>query len=124
MITLSVLKRKIPNTATGAKGNLRYWKDYYDTQDKMDNHLQKKREIDGDNVRTFVSNDWTFEYCLCKYGLAESVYESIKADTDSEFSSLPEDIEEKAIKIYSMIENKGSENRGNLQVSRYIKKRI
>lgn len=101
-------KKKIPNTATGAKGNLRYWKDYYDTQDKMDNHLQKKREIDGDNVRTFVSNDWTFEYCLCKYGLAESVYESIKADTDSEFSSLPEDIEEKAIKIYSMIENKGS----------------
>lgn len=101
-------KKKNPNTSTGAKGNLRYWQDHYDTPEKMKSHLDMKRVIDGDNVKTFVSNDWTFEYCLCKYGLAESVYESIKADTDPVYSSLPEDIEEKAIKIYGMIENKGS----------------
>jgi putative ATP-dependent endonuclease of OLD family len=101
-------KKKHPNQATGAKGNLRYWQDYYDTPEKMENHRNMKKGIDGDNVKTFVSNDWTFEYCLCKYGLAESVYESIKADTAPVFSSLPTDIEEKAISIYKLIENKGS----------------
>lgn len=100
--------KKYPNLDTQAKGNLKYWKDYYDTQEKIDDHFQKKRAIDGENVYTFVSNEWTFEYCLCKYGLAEHVYSSIKVTSDPEFSTLPTDIEEKAIKIYSMIEKKGS----------------
>ncbi|MHA3057768.1 ATP-dependent nuclease [Acinetobacter sp. ANC 5584] len=100
-------KKRIPDQGGRKKGNTRYWEDYYDANSRLQ-YINNKKEIDGDNVKTFVSNDWTFEYCLCKYGLAEHVYSSIKETDDPEFSSLPTDDEERAIQIYGMIEQKSS----------------
>ena len=100
-------KKRKPDLGGRKKGNIRYWEDYYDEISRLI-YINNKKEIDGDNVKTFVSNDWTFEYCLCKYGLAEHVYSSIKETDDPEFSSLPTDDEERAIQIYGMIEQKSS----------------
>ena len=52
-----------------------------------------------------MSEEWTFEYCLIRSGLAGEVYEALKGSQDG-FNALPVDAEERAIKIYGMIENK------------------
>ena len=36
-----------------------------------------KEKADGQSVKTFVSNDWTFEYDLAKYGLEEEMIDAI-----------------------------------------------
>ena len=69
-------------------------------------------DVDGEgaefvpqNVKVCVSEEWTFEYCLVRSGLACEVYEALK-DTKVGYDRLPEDAEEKAVRLYGMIENK------------------
>lgn len=59
---------------------------------------------DLQNTRVFVSDEWTFEYCLIRSGLAEEIYDLVKGEDDPEFTCLPADSELKAIKIYGLIE--------------------
>lgn len=56
------------------------------------------------NVRVFVSDEWTFEYCLIRSGLAEVIYGLVKDDDDPEFAELPNDDEKRSIEIYKRIE--------------------
>jgi putative ATP-dependent endonuclease of OLD family len=56
------------------------------------------------NVKVWVSEKWTFEYCLVLSGLASLVYEALKGTTEG-FDELPQDPEERAIRLYGMIES-------------------
>lgn len=70
------------------------------------NHLGAKASLtDSQNTCVYVSDEWTFEYCLIRSGLAEEIYEVVKRETDPEYADLPEDSELKAIKIYGLIES-------------------
>ena len=95
-------EKKEPNEKNQG-GNLNYWLSTY--YNSLDDYKQKKQEFDSDNIKTFISNDWTFEYCLSKYVLAEEVYEAIHGD-DKKLKELKQDNEEKAIQIYSKIDTK------------------
>jgi putative ATP-dependent endonuclease of OLD family len=47
--------------------------------------VRKAEHIDGlsrQNVVVKISDDWTFEYCLAKYGLFSECYEAIKGSVD------------------------------------------
>lgn len=93
----------------GKRGNLNRWKSYYDsnTLGRLLAWKANKAEQDGDNVKTFISEEWTFEYCLARHGLARLVYEAVSG-SDGGFDELSDDAEERAIQIYGMIENKSS----------------
>ncbi|MCE7536434.1 ATP-dependent nuclease [Aliivibrio fischeri] len=100
--------RKKPDPAANKKGNLNRWVSYYDDkQHELAVRKANKCEQDGENVKTFVSEEWTFEYCLAKSGLAKELYRSVKG-SEVGFESLSNDPEEKAIQIYGMIEKMSS----------------
>lgn len=97
-----------PDPAAGKKGNLNRWVSYYDDkQPELAARKANKCEQDGENVKTFVSEEWTFEYCLAKSGLAKELYRSVNG-SEVGFESLSDDPEEKAIQIYGMIEKMSS----------------
>lgn len=64
-------------------------------------------------IEIYVSDEWTFEYCLIRSGLAEEMYIAINGSIDG-FTDLPVDDEEKAIKLFDMIETKSG---GKTQVA-------
>ncbi|UZE97640.1 ATP-dependent nuclease [Alkalimarinus alittae] len=103
-------EKKQPNRETRKKGNLNRWFSYYDDKpDDLATWKSNKCAQDGGNVKTFISDEWTFEYCLAKYGLASEVFQSIKPEgAVIGFNDLPYSAEERAIKIYSMIETRSS----------------
>lgn len=71
------------------------------------NHQGERINLsDSQNIRVFVSDEWTFEYCLIRSGLGEEIYGLVKGEDDPEYDHLPEDPELKAIKIYSLIDAK------------------
>ncbi|HHX8647688.1 MULTISPECIES: ATP-dependent nuclease [Vibrio diabolicus subgroup] len=97
-----------PKAEENKKGNLSRWVSYYD--DKPEELIARKEakcEHDGENVKTFISEEWTFEYCLAKSGLAKELYCSVNGN-EIGFDALCDDPEEKAIQIYGMIEKKSS----------------
>lgn len=97
-----------PDPDKNKRGNLNRWLSYYDDkQDELTRRIANKREQDGENVKTFVSEEWTFEYCLAKSGLAKELYWAVN-DGEVGFEDLNDDPEEKAIQIYGMIENMSS----------------
>ncbi len=63
-----------------SKGNQSYWRRNYDNpeQRKMDHADGLNRQ----NVLVKISDDWTFEYCLAKYGLFDECYEAIKGSKE------------------------------------------
>lgn len=100
--------KKEPNPAAEKRGNLNRWVSYYDDKpDDLATRKATKCEQDGENVKTFVSEEWTFEYCLAKSGLAKELYCSVKG-SEVGFEDLSVDPEEKAIQIYGMIEKMSS----------------
>ncbi|KPM00663.1 ATP-dependent nuclease [Vibrio splendidus] len=88
-------------------GNLSYWLNEL-TDEQIEGKKAKKSEFDGENVRTFISNEWTFEFCLAKYGLSEELYEVIKGNLDG-YDTLSSNNQERAVQIYSFIEGGKSE---------------
>lgn len=58
----------------------RKWKtesEFLTDEDKVDYINNIKNKADGQMVRTFVANDWTFEYDLAKSGLQEEILEAV-----------------------------------------------
>lgn len=102
-------KEKIqPDSNNQKKGNLNRWVCYYtDKPQKLEKRKDNKTKHDGDNVKTFISEEWTFEYCLAKYGLAEEIYTAINGSNEG-FSELSKNDEERAIQIYRKISEKES----------------
>jgi putative ATP-dependent endonuclease of OLD family len=100
--------KKQPDASTRQTGNLNRWVSYYDDKPAdLETRMSNKREQDGENVKTFISEEWTFEYCLARSGLARELYQSVKDDAE-DFDELKSDNEEKAIQIYGMIDKKSS----------------
>lgn len=100
---------KSPDNSVGFKerkeGNKQYWESEYQTSEEREKRLAIKKEADSGNVKTFISDKWTFEYCLAYYGLADELIEAINKDrTNIKPSELSEDKEKKAIQIYKHIE--------------------
>ncbi|WP_338352832.1 ATP-dependent nuclease [Thalassolituus oleivorans] len=60
---------------------------------------------DLQNTKIFVSDEWTFEYCLIRKGFAEDIYDLVKGEDDPAFADLPTDPELRAIKIYGLIDS-------------------
>lgn len=107
---------KVKKEPSGSKtGNLFRWSGYYENKpEALSKWIETKTQQDGDNVKTFISEEWTFEYCLAKSGISHLLYKSIN-DVEEYFLQLSGDTDEKAIqceeraiKIYKMIENKSS----------------
>jgi putative ATP-dependent endonuclease of the OLD family len=94
-------QKKEPNSS-GRGGNLRYWRGEYTPQD-LANYESNKKDIEGQNVKVCLSDDWTFEYALAFRGLALEVYQAANGNTDG-FDELPDEEEERAITIYKMVE--------------------
>ncbi|MCX4045662.1 AAA family ATPase [Aeromonas veronii] len=97
-------EKKRPN-ANGRGGNIGYWLNEL-TPAQIELKKTQKQQFDGELVKTFISNDWTFEYCLAKYGLAEDVYEAIHGNTEG-YANLNLNETVKAVKLYGEIESKG-----------------
>lgn len=99
-------EKKQPSEDTGKGGNLNYWLNELDIS-QIQQKKAKKQEFDGELVKTFISNEWTFEFCLAKYGLGEEVYEAINGNT-TDYDKLDSDTHLQAIQLYGDIESKGS----------------
>lgn len=55
--------------------NIGYWRKYCaDEQQRKDVHISG---LNRQNVTVKISDDWTFEYCLAKFGLFDECYEAI-----------------------------------------------
>ncbi|KFW99137.1 AAA family ATPase [Pectobacterium carotovorum subsp. carotovorum] len=99
-------KQKIqPNETTGRGGNLQHWLNEL-TSEQISQKKFTKAEFDGDLVKTFISNDWTFEFCLAKYGLSEELYEALHGNLVG-YENLSSDVQIKSVQLYGEIESKG-----------------
>ena len=100
---IGFIERKLKDKSSNKRGNENRWQSYHDADPEAHkNWVGTKKEVDGGCVKTFVSDAWTFEYCLAKYGLAEELCNAIQ-DGEANYEELSQDIEEKSIQIYSMI---------------------
>lgn len=88
----------------GKGGNLKYWLSEL-TQGEKEAKKAKKSEFDGESVKTFISNDWTFEFCLAKYGLSQELYQAINGSVEG-YEQLSEDNQIRAVQLYRKIEEK------------------
>ena len=62
------------------KNNGNYWhRKYEDTQVRKNEHIAG---LNRQNITVEISDDWTFEYCLAKYGLFDECYEAINGSQD------------------------------------------
>lgn len=76
--------------------NRRYWRRNCD-----DEHGRRAELIDGlqrQNVIVKVSDDWTFEFCLAKYGLFEECFEAVNGSREG-IEAIAGDADEKATYI-------------------------
>lgn len=99
-------KVKKQPSESGRGGNLKYWLNEL-SSDEIEAKKLQKSEFDGELVKTFVSNDWTFEYCLAKYGLSEELYVAMNGDMEG-YSDLNSDPQIRAVELYGEIEAKGN----------------
>lgn len=111
-------KQKIqPNETTGRGGNLQHWLNEL-TSEQINQKKNSKAEFDGELVKTFISNDWTFEFCLAKYGLSEELYEALHGNLIG-YEDLSTDAQIRSVQLYGEIENKGD---GKSEVSYLLAK--
>lgn len=100
--------KKQPNEK-GRAGNLHFWLTEK-TGEELTAYKENKQSLGGQNIRVFLSDEWTFEYSLALKGLAVEVYEAVNNNTDG-FDDLPENDEEKAIYIYKLIDADNAKTR-------------
>lgn len=98
-------KTKKQPKQNGQGGNLKYWLNEL-TAAEIGAKRAKKSEFDGELVKTFISNDWTFEFCLAKYGLSEELYQAINNNMDG-YDALNTNAQIRAVQLYGTIEGKG-----------------
>lgn len=89
----------------GARGNEHLWLPRKGTSENDIGTLAETKrsnlsDVSGQNVKVFVSDEWTFEYCLIKSGLDGLIAEIL----GMEVAALNGDADEKAIQIYKEIE--------------------
>jgi putative ATP-dependent endonuclease of OLD family len=112
--------KKQPN-AQGHGGNFANWLGHYDVPG-LEAYQKAKKEIGGQNVSVELSDAWTFEYSLALKGLAAEVYEAVNNGVDG-FADLPADPEERAIKIYGLVESStGGKTKTAYNLSRILRR--
>lgn len=80
-----------------------YWETTYaDNPERRQAWIDRRRNLEGQNVRVVISDNWTFEYSLLMAGLAEEVHEAAP-DGEAPFNELPDDVEARALTIYGRI---------------------
>ncbi|MCW9013530.1 MAG: AAA family ATPase [Gammaproteobacteria bacterium] len=83
-----------------SNGNLRYWRNNWaNEQERKDEHISG---LNRQNVCIEISDDWTLEYCLAKYGLFDECYEAINGSLDGKEDITGTD-DEKATYILSKV---------------------
>jgi putative ATP-dependent endonuclease of OLD family len=100
------LERKLPS-AQNQGGNLAYWEDAAN----LDNQISAKKiviksqegsSLERQNVKIFVSDRWTFEFCLARFGLFNESYQAVTGD-DQEAANITGNDDEKATYIQSQV---------------------
>jgi putative ATP-dependent endonuclease of OLD family len=105
------------------KGNKHFWLPRNDSEgNPIGTFPEKKKktleELSQQNVKVFVSDEWTFEYCLIQSGLDYLVCEALGGIED--LSDLPD---EKALQMYRKIdETKGAKTELAYKLSELLKK--
>lgn len=57
----------------------RHWRRQSDFNiEELNEYISNKQKNDGQNVKTFISNQWTFEFDLAYYGLCEDMHIAIQ----------------------------------------------
>lgn len=80
-----------------------YWESHYlENPDGRQAWIDRRRSLQGQNVRVEISDHWTFEYSLLMSGLAAEVHEAAP-DGEVPFGELPADAEARALTIYGRI---------------------
>lgn len=105
------LDKKEPN-ANGRGGNLDYWEkadaDERNTQiqDRKTKHKKDRSEDPGtlerQRIKVHVSNHWTFEFCLARFGLFAECYEAVNGSCEG-IDGIAETDDEKATYIQSKV---------------------
>ena len=80
-------------------GNAHFWLDNTTAPAKT----TKLKELEEGDLKVFVSDEWTFEYCLIRSGLKELIYKALSKD-ETDLENLNGDEEDAAIYIYGLIE--------------------
>lgn len=76
--------------------NQRYWRsNCADEQQRRTDHTDG---LNRQNVTVKISDDWTFEYCLAKFGLFDECYEAVNGSQDGK-ADIVGDVDEKATYI-------------------------
>jgi putative ATP-dependent endonuclease of OLD family len=83
--------------------NISYWLSSYETSDRLNDKKIEKMNNQGQKVKVFLSDEWTFEYSLIVSGLDEDIY-SILYEADPSINYPTTDKEEKSIYLYKIIE--------------------
>ncbi|TYC64492.1 AAA family ATPase [Rhodobacterales bacterium] len=76
---------KAPNPVTGSGGNESYWENDNPGTLKTQIDDRKSSHAEGLNVQcveVFVSDRWTLEFCLARYGLFEDCYKAVNGSLD------------------------------------------
>lgn len=76
--------------------NQRYW--HRNCDDPEQRKVDHRDGLSRQNILVKISDDWTFEYCLAKYGLFDECYEAIKGSKEG-INSVVGTNEEKATYI-------------------------
>jgi putative ATP-dependent endonuclease of OLD family len=95
-------KLAIPKKANGKGGNEARWRDFY-TAEALGELRDKRKALQGQNVKVELSDEWTLEYCLALSPLWRLVYEAVN-DGAADIKQLPNDPQERSIYLYGLIE--------------------
>ncbi len=82
------------------EGNKRYWRK--NCEDEACWRLGLIEDLSRQNILVKVADDWTFEFCLAKYGLFEECYEAVKGNKD-DIESITGDEDAKATFIQRQV---------------------
>ena len=111
-------KERLQPNEKGQGGNLKYWVDQTPPEDKK----TELKDLEEEKLKVFVSDEWTFEYCLIRSGLKELIYKALGKD-ETELTKLKGDEEDAAIYVYDLIENtKGAKTEVAYQLASMLEK--
>lgn len=83
-----------------SKRNRMYWRNNCaDVQQRKNDHIAG---LNRQNVTIRISDDWTFEYCLAKFGLFDECYEAINGSQDGKLDIVGNE-DEKATYVQSKV---------------------
>lgn len=102
------IEKKHPHPETSKGGNLEYWElDATQVERQISgrkDHHKKDGEtsLERQNIQVFVSDRWTFEFCLAVFGLFEECYEALHGNTEN-IGNIEASDDEKATYIQSKV---------------------